>query len=223
MSSKVILSPSLICLDMCNLENQVHQIEEAGLDYIHVDILDGYFSPCMPLGLETVRQLRAKTSLKFDAHVMAENNEFFVKSLLDIGVDQVIFHAESEPHINRMLKLIKSYGAKAGVALKPSTSLSVLDYVLEDCDTVLLMQINPGFANLKGEAIIPYSRRKIIELKDLITSRDLPTKIEIDGRVSPQVIQELQGKYADMFVIGSTCMDSDDLKGSLEKINKILI
>ena len=132
-----ILSPSLICLDMCNLEREVKTLEKAGIKMLHVDILDGHFSPSMPLGLDTVRQLRAKTDMFFDCHVMVTEQDYFVDELLDIGVDQIVFHGETQPHIDGMLNRIHAKGVKAGVALKPATPLSELEYVLDKCDTVL--------------------------------------------------------------------------------------
>ena len=113
-----ILSPSLICLDMCNLEREVKTLENNGIKMLHVDILDGHFSPSMPLGLDTVRQLRAKTDLFFDCHVMVTEQDFFVDELLDIGVDQIVFHGETQPHIDGMINRIHAKGVKTGVALK---------------------------------------------------------------------------------------------------------
>ena len=182
---KCIISPSLICLDMCNLESQIRILEQSGINVLHVDILDGHFSPSMPLGLDTVRQLRQKTDMFFDCHVMVENQDFFVDELLDIGVQQIVFHAETQPHIDGMINRIHAKGVKAGIALKPSTPLSTVEYVLDKCDSVLLMLINPGYAFLKGEKQVAYADRKIRQLRQMIDERGLDTKIELDGRISP--------------------------------------
>ena len=199
-------TPSLITLDLCNLERQVRILEQEGLEMLHVDILDGHFSPSMPLGLETVRQLRDKTDLAFDCHVMVTEQDYFVDELLDIGVQQIVFHAETQPHIDGMLNRIHEKGVRAGVALKPATPLSTLEYVLEKCDTVLLMLINPGYAFVKGEKPVPYGDRKIRELKQMIRERDLNVKISLDGRISPEVVRKYGRDLADQFVIGSTCL-----------------
>ena len=199
-------TPSLITLDLCNLESQVRILEQEGLEMLHVDILDGHFSPSMPLGLETVRQLRDKTDLAFDCHVMGTEQDYFVDELLDIGVQQIVFHAETQPHIDGMLNRIHEKGVRAGVALKPATPLSTLEYVLEKCDTVLLMLINPGYAFVKGEKPVPYGDRKIRELKQMIRERDLNVKISLDGRISPEVVRKYGRDLADQFVIGSTCL-----------------
>ena len=132
---RCILASSLIsCCDLCNLEQSVKTLEDGGIELLHVDILDGHFSPSMPLGLDTVAQLRTRTSMPFDVHLMASENDYFVRELLDIGVEQLVFHAETERHIDNRLNQIHAAGARAGIALKPATPLSVLDYVLEKCD-----------------------------------------------------------------------------------------
>ena len=220
-NEKCIISPSLICLDMCNLESQIRILEKSGIKMLHVDILDGHFSPSMPLGLDTVRQLRAKTNLEFDCHVMVTEQDYFVNELLDIGVQQLIFHAETQPHIDGMLNRIHAKGVRAGVALKPSTPLNVLEYVIEKCDTVLLMLINPGYAFVKGEKQTIYAERKIKDLRKMIKSRGLDTKIELDGRISPQNIEDWGADLADIFVTGSTCLHRNDLENSFKALNSL--
>lgn len=220
-NEKCIISPSLICLDMCNLESQVRILEEAGIKMLHVDILDGHFSPSMPLGLDTVRQLRAKTNLQFDCHVMVTEQDYFVDELLDIGVEQIVFHGETQPHIDGMLNRIHAKGVKAGVALRPATPLTELEYVLEKCDTVLLMLINPGYAFVKGEKQVAYADRKIRELRKMIDDRGLNTKIEVDGRISPDNIKTYGAGDVDIFVTGSTCLDRNDLPGSFKKLTEL--
>lgn len=209
-----IFSPSLICLDLCNLEAQVRELENSGCPMLHVDILDGYFSPSMPIGLDVVRQLRKKTNLPFDVHLMAREQDYFVEELLDIGVDQLVFHGECEPHLDNRLNMIHRAGARAGIALKPATPLTTLEYVLEKCDTVLLMLINPGYAGSAKEKQVPYGERKIRALRDMIQQRELPVKIEIDGRISPDNILCYGKELVDIFVTGSTCLKRDDLTGS---------
>ena len=218
---KCIISPSLICLDMCNLESQIRILEQSGIQVLHVDILDGHFSPSMPLGLDTVRQLRQKTDMFFDCHVMVENQDFFVDELLDIGVQQIVFHAETQPHIDGMINRIHAKGVKAGIALKPSTPLSTVEYVLDKCDSVLLMLINPGYAFLKGEKQVAYADRKIRQLRQMIDERGLDTKIELDGRISPDNIRTYGKDLADVFVTGTTCLDRNDLSGSFARLEQL--
>ena len=218
---KCIISPSLICLDMCNLESQIRILEQSGINVLHVDILDGHFSPSMPLGLDTVRQLRQKTDMFFDCHVMVENQDFFVDELLDIGVQQIVFHAETQPHIDGMINRIHAKGVKAGIALKPSTPLSTVEYVLDKCDSVLLMLINPGYAFLKREKQVAYADRKIRQLRQMINERGLDTKIELDGRISLDNIRTYGKDLADVFVTGTTCLDRNDLLGSFARLEQI--
>lgn len=218
---KCIISPSLICLDMCNLESQIRILEQSGIQVLHVDILDGHFSPSMPLGLDTVRQLRQKTDMFFDCHVMVENQDFFVDELLDIGVQQIVFHAETQPHIDGMINRIHAKGVKAGIALKPSTPLSTVEYVLDKCDSVLLMLINPGYAFLKGEKQVAYADRKIRQLRQMINERGLDTKIELDGRISPDNIRTYGKDLVDVFVTGTTCLDRNDLSGSFARLEQL--
>ena len=217
-NEKCIISPSLICLDMCNLESQIRILEQSGIQMLHVDILDGHFSPSMPLGLDTVRQLRKITDLQFDCHVMVTEQDYFVDELLDIGVQQIVFHGETQPHIDGMLNRIHAKGVRAGVALRPATPLSMVDYVLEKCDTVLLMLINPGYAFVKGEKQVEYAMRKIKDLRRMISDRSLDTRIEIDGRISLQNIMDYGKEDVDLFVTGSTCLDRNDLSGSFKKL-----
>ena len=218
---KCIISPSLICLDLCNLESHIRILEKSWINVLHVDILDGHFSPSMPLGLDTVRQLRQKTDMFFDCHVMVENQDFFVDELLDIGVQQIVFHAETQPHIDGMINRIHAKGVKAGIALKPSTPLSTVEYVLDKCDSVLLMLINPGYAFLKGEKQVAYADRKIRQLRQMINERGLDTKIELDGRISLDNIRTYGKDLADVFVTGTTCLDRNDLLGSFARLEQI--
>lgn len=215
-TEKCILSPSLISVcDLCNLEHSVRQLEDAGIEMLHVDILDGHFSPSMPLGLDTVRQLRKKTNMIFDVHLMTTAHDFFVEELLDIGVEQLVFHGEMEPHMDNRLNQIRKAGVRAGVALKPGTPLTQLEYVLEKCDAVLLMLINPGYAQSKAEGQVPYASRKVRELHEMIARRGLDTKVILDGRISKQNMEEFGPEgLADIFVAGSTCLDKSDLKNS---------
>ncbi|MEG1983640.1 MAG: ribulose-phosphate 3-epimerase [Oscillospiraceae bacterium] len=218
-NEKCIISPSLISVcDLCNLEGSVRELERAGIKMLHIDILDGHFSPSMPLGLDTVRRLRALTDMEFDVHVMATEHDYFVAELLDIGIQQLVFHGECEPHIDNRLNMIKKRGVRAGVALKPATSLCSLEYIIEKCDAVLLMLINPGYAGSSTEGQVPYAERKIKALRQLINERNLKTKIEIDGRISKDDMVKYGNRDVDIFVAGSTCLDKNNLTASAERL-----
>lgn len=204
--SEVIIAPSIMCADLCNLEKSIKHLEKEGLQTLHIDLIDGHFSPSMPLGIDTVKQLRKITDMDFDVHIMAENNEFFIQEMIEVGVQQITFHLESSTHVDRYIKLIKDHGIKAGIAINPATSLNVLDYILPQCDSVLLMLINPGFATDKNEKQVPFAIKKVKDLRRLIKEKDLGVKIEVDGRVSLDTIANLTEAGATKLVAGSTSL-----------------
>ncbi|TGB01133.1 ribulose-phosphate 3-epimerase [Halobacillus salinus] len=206
MQKSITISPSIMCADLCNLEQDVKEIEKEGLDTLHIDVIDSSFSPSMPLGLSTIEQLRKVTDMKFDVHIMSNDNEFFIQEMLNIGVDQITFHIETTSHVDRYINMIKKNDTKVGIALNPATPLSVLDYVLPQCDTVLLMLINPGFATDKNEQQVSYSLQKVEDLAALIKSKGLDTQIEVDGRVSLESVSGLVSAGADILVAGSTSL-----------------
>lgn len=220
-NKECMLSPSLICLDMLNLGYQIKAFENAGVEMLHIDILDGHFSPSMPLGLETVRQVRKATSLLMECHVMADPPTYFVDELADIGVDQIVFHIETAPHVDGLIERIHGAGIRAGIALKPATPLTELEYILEKCDAVLLMQINPGYASSKSEGKIQYVGRKICDLRDMIERKKCNTKVILDGRVSLDDVARYGHREVDIFVGGTTCVDRKDIPLSIARFKEV--
>ena len=203
MLKEIVISPSLICTDLCNLESQVKALEQAGMKSLHVDLIDPHFSPSMPIGLDAVKQLKAKTSMDFDVHIMSTCNEFFINELVKMDVASITFHVESTLHVEKMVQIIKEAGIKAGVALAPATSLCTLDYVAKYCDYILLMTINPGYAGGKSEEMVPYALEKIAACRALLDRKNSAAKIVIDGRVSFEVMPEMIKAGADVLVAGS--------------------
>lgn len=206
---KLVLAPSLISLDDCNMVGLTSSLEKCGFDTLHVDIIDGYFSPDMPLGVTSVVRLAPKTGLKFDVHLMVNDNHFFVDEMLKANPHQMCFHLETEPHPDMLLSHIRRHGVRAGVALKPSTPLCQLDYILERCDFIMIMLINPGYAHIPGETKVPYAARKVAELKKMIDRRGLNTEIEIDGRVSLEDVEAYAKLGVTHFVCGSSCFQKN--------------
>ena len=220
---KFQISPSLICLDMLDIRNQVKELEECGVNLLHIDILDGYFSPSMPLGFEMVRQLKSKTKLAFDCHVMAVDPEYFVDELIDIGVEQIVFQIETARHIDGLINKIHHAGIRAGVALKPATPITDLEYIIDKCDTVLLMLINPGYASSVSESQMAYAERKLVDLQGLIKKYRPETLIEVDGRISLENMEAFPKYGVNLYVGGTTCIRRNDIKSSIRKINEALL
>lgn len=204
MKNEIILSPSIMCGDLVNLEKSITELTEIGMDTLHIDVIDGSFSPSMPLGIETIKRMREITSMNFDVHIMSNDNEFFIGEMLKIGVEGITFHHETSLHVDRYIQLIKNAGTKVGIALNPATPLNVLDYILPEIDRVCLMLINPGFATNKNEKQIPYALKKVADLRQLIDRQGLKVDIQVDGRVSIATIPDLLDAGATNLVLGST-------------------
>ncbi|WP_143063135.1 ribulose-phosphate 3-epimerase [Propionispira arboris] len=218
------VSPSLICADLCNLEQEVNTLQKAGMRSLHVDIIDPHFSPSMPIGLSSVEQLKAKSSMDFDVHIMSTDNEFFIKKLVKIKPASIIFHYESGIHVEKMLQLIKEADIKAGIALNPATPLDVLEYVVEACDYVLLMLINPGYADGKNERMVPYALEKIHHCKEFLKCHNSKAKIIVDGRVSLESIPKLLNAGADVLVAGSKSVfrKENSYAANYQQVNEIV-
>ena len=206
---EIRLMPSLICLDLCNLESSVRELESIGVDMLHVDILDGHFSPSMPIGIDTVAQLRKKTNLHFDAHLMVESNEFFIEQMISIKCERICFHLETAKHPDLLLRTIKKADIKAGIALKPSTPIHLLEDIIYECDYILLMMINPGYAGQNSEVQITYAREKIKKCMDLIDKSGLNIPIQVDGRVSLENLPMLLKNGATDIVCGTGTLFRD--------------
>ncbi len=195
------IAPSVMCADLCNLEADIRELEAAGVNMLHFDLMDAHFVPNMPIGLALIQQLRSKTDCAFDIHLMVENNDFFVDAVAEIGVQQIAVHVESAIHLDRTLSLIRAHGIKAGAALNPATPLSALAYVLERLDFVLIMTVNPGFA---GQKLVPATLRKIAECRAFLNERGVDLPIEVDGNVSFENIPKMVSAGADILVGGTS-------------------
>ncbi|NQU76536.1 MAG: ribulose-phosphate 3-epimerase [Planctomycetes bacterium] len=206
-SARVQISPSLMCADMCHLEEHVRRLEAVGVDMLHLDIMDGRFVPNMPMGLVQLGQLRKKTDLPFDVHLMTEDNEFFIEQSAKIGAQLVAIHSESAVHLDRQLQLIRQKGMKAGVALNPATPLSILKYVLDRLDFVLIMAVNPGFA---GQDLVKSAIPKIAECRAMLDEHNVDIPIEVDGNVSFVNIPKMVSAGADILVAGTSSLFSKD-------------
>ncbi len=218
---QVEIAPSMMCADLCHLEEDVRRLEALGLEYLHMDIMDAHFVPNMPLGLETLRRLRPKTALPFDAHLMVENNDFFIRELVPIGIQMISVHAETCVHLDRTLSLIRENGIQAGVALNPATPLSILEYVLEKTDFILLMTVNPGYA---GQKLVTSTLEKIAQCREMISKRGLRIPIQVDGNVSFENIPKMVAAGADILVAGTSSLFHSEgtLRENLERTEEAI-
>lgn len=203
MKSPVQISASIMCADLSNAENCTRELDILGVDFVHFDIMDAHFTPNLPLGLELLKQLRAKTRLPFDVHLMVEDNEFFVEALHESGVDQISVHLESARHLDRILTQIHNYGMKAGVALNPSTPIEGLKYVLELLDFVVVMTVNPGYA---GQKLVTTAIEKIADCRQFLQQSARHVLIEVDGNVSFKNVPHMVGNGADILVTGTSSL-----------------
>ena len=207
----VLIAPSILSADFSCLKEEVVALSQAGADLIHLDIMDGHFVPNLTFGPTVVKSIRDCTKLPFDVHLMVENPQDMISWFAKAGADIITIHAESTKHLDKLLAEIKSYGIKAGVSLNPSTPETVLEYVLDKIDVVLVMSVNPGFG---GQGFIPSSVEKIAKIKSMIKGKDI--KIEVDGGINPLTAAECVAAGADILVAGSAILNSGDYKKNIE-------
>ncbi len=200
------LAPSILSADFANLGRDIIEADKAGAQVIHIDVMDGTFVPNISLGMPVIKSIRSCTDKIFDVHLMVEEPARLIEGFIDAGADIITVHAEACKHLHRTLQMIKKAGLKAGVVLNPATPLSVLDYVLEEIDMVLIMSVNPGFG---GQAYIPSSTRKIKELRQMITDRGLDIDIEVDGGIGPDNVRTVIDAGANVIVAGSKVFVGD--------------
>lgn len=201
------ISPSILSADFTKIYDAVKMLEEAGADYIHCDVMDGSFVPNITFGQYMVRDLRKATDLPLDVHLMIENPDKYIVEFAEAGADIITVHEEATRHLDRSLQLIKSTGKKAGVALNPHTPLSVLEYVLEKVDMVLLMSVNPGFG---GQSFIESALGKAKALKAMIVRKGLDIDIEMDGGIGEGNIQQVTDAGVNVIVSGNTIFKAED-------------
>jgi ribulose-phosphate 3-epimerase len=211
------IAPSILAANFSKLAEEVIEVEQAGAQLIHIDVMDGHFVPNITMGPIVVEALRPVTKLPLDVHLMIENPDNYIESFAKAGADYITVHVEACPHLHRTIQLIRSFGVKPGVVLNPHTPIESIQHVLEDIDMVLFMTVNPGFGGQKFiYSVIP----KIKQLADLIKEKDLAIEIEIDGGINAETIVPCAEAGATIFVAGSAIYNQQDRAQALQDIQQ---
>ena len=208
------IAPSILSADFARLLEDVKKVENAGCEYLHIDVMDGHFVPNITLGPNVVKSLRKDVKMIFDAHLMIENPDNYIKDFVDAGCDIIVVHEEACTHLHRTIQNIKAHNVKAGVALNPATPIENIKYVLKDLDMVLIMTVNPGFG---GQSFIDGMVDKIKELKSLIDEQGLNVDIQVDGGIKPSNVDKVVKAGANVIVAGSAIFNSDDIEATVKE------
>lgn len=211
------LAPSILSADFARLLEDVKKVEEAGCEYLHIDVMDGHFVPNITLGPSLVKSLRKDVNMVFDAHLMIENPDQYIKDFVDAGCDLIVVHQEACIHLHRTIQNIKSHGIKAGVALNPATPIETIKHVLSDVDMVLIMTVNPGFG---GQSFIEGMIPKIKELKGIIDDQNLNVDIQVDGGIKPENVNKVVEAGANIIVAGSAIFNSNNISETVQLFRK---
>ncbi len=215
----VMIAPSLLSANFLRLEDEIRKTEEAGVDMLHIDIMDGHFVPNITIGPFVVDAIRKATRLPLDVHLMIEEPQRFLKEFISAGADYLTVHYETSTHLHRTIHWIKESGVKVGVSLNPATPIWNLEHIIGDLDLVLVMSVNPGFG---GQKFIPSCLEKIRRLREMIDDKGLDTLLEVDGGIKSDNIKEVVDAGADIVVMGSGFYNSEDYKELMKKIRNIL-
>jgi len=206
------IAPSILSADFTRLGEEIKDVEKAGADYIHIDVMDGHFVPNITIGPMIVKAVRRVTDLPLDVHLMISDPDYFIEDFAEAGASIITVHAEALNHLHRTIQFIRDKGVRPGVVLNPATPLCAVEYVLDQLDTVLLMTVNPGF---EAQKFIPEVIPKIKRLRKMVNDLNLNLEIEVDGGIDPENIGRVSSAGADVFVAGSAIYYSKDYKETI--------
>ena len=206
------IAPSILSADFTRLGEEIKDVEKAGADYIHIDVMDGHFVPNITIGPMIVKAAKRVTDLPLDVHLMISDPDYFIEDFAEAGASIITVHAEALNHLHRTIQIIRDKGVRPGVVLNPATPLGVVEYVLDQLDMVVLMTVNPGF---EAQKFIPEVIPKIRRLRKMVNDLDLSLEIEVDGGIDPENIGRVSSAGADVFVAGSAIYYSKDYKKTI--------
>jgi ribulose-phosphate 3-epimerase len=213
MARPIRIAPSILAADFSRLGEEIRAIDEAGADWIHIDVMDGRFVPNISFGMPVIAAVRPVTSKPFDVHLMIAPVDPYLEAFARAGADRITVHAEAGPHLDRSLQAIRAMGKKSGVALNPATPVAAIAHVLDHIDLVLVMTVNPGFG---GQAFIPAMLPKIREVRDMAQGRDID--VEVDGGIAVETAAQVTQAGANVLVAGSALFKGDDYKANLHRL-----